>query len=127
MQADDILIVEDDRYLREDMVELFQQDGYAVTQAADGAEALRSLTFTAYRPCVILLDLMMPVMNGWNFRALQLTDLALAAIPVVIVTGVADAKLEAQTLAVGGYVKKPFDIDALLIEVRRHCRCSLHA
>jgi CheY-like chemotaxis protein len=82
-----ILIVEDNADLRDSLAELLQYEGYEVARAANGQEALRYLR-ECPPPCLILLDLMMPVMNGWEFRKQQLLDPTLSSIPVAIVTGV---------------------------------------
>src|SRR5258707_15538086 len=80
-----ILVVEDDAMTRESIVDLLGEAGYSVTEATNGAEALEKLR-QGPAPCVILLDLMMPVMSGQEFRREQLTDPALAAIPGIVVS-----------------------------------------
>jgi CheY-like chemotaxis protein len=71
--------------------------GYAVAAAADGAEALEALRRAA-PPDLILLDLMMPVLDGWHFRREQLRDPALPAVPVAVVSGAGDADLHAHAI-----------------------------
>jgi CheY-like chemotaxis protein len=80
-----VLIVDDDTDLRRALTELLEEEGYAVEGAADGRDALAKLQ-GGLRPGVILLDLMMPGMNGWDFRKAQLDDPELRALPVVVVT-----------------------------------------
>ena len=80
-----ILIVEDDSDLREALSEVLRDEGYSVESAADGREALDRLR-RDLRPSLILLDLTMPVMNGWQFRAEQRRDPALSEIPVVVLS-----------------------------------------
>ena len=80
-----ILIVDDDSDLRLALTELLEEEGYAVEGAADGRGALVKLQ-AGLRPSLILLDLMMPGMNGWDFRTAQLEDPTLRALPVVVVT-----------------------------------------
>src|SRR4051812_17571750 len=82
-----VLVVEDEADLRALIVGLLEGDGYAAVGASNGEEALDVLRTTPRRPCLILLDLMMPRMDGWAFRAAQRRDPALASIPVVVVTG----------------------------------------
>jgi two-component system response regulator MprA len=90
----------------------------AVQTASNGAEALRLLRSGA-RPRLVVLDLMMPVMNGWEFRAEQMGDPSLAQIPVVIMTGFGGAAEKATKLGAAGSLRKPIDVDTLFAMVRR--------
>jgi CheY-like chemotaxis protein len=83
--AHSILVVEDDPDVRRALTELLASEGYKVTAAADGGEALKTLR-AGFRPAVILLDLMMPNCDGWDFRRAQLEDPTFASVPVVLVT-----------------------------------------
>jgi CheY-like chemotaxis protein len=83
--APQVLVVEDDAPIREALCAVLRDDGYAVAEAGDGQEALEFLR-THPTPRVILLDLMMPVMDGWTFLREQAADPALAGIPVVVIT-----------------------------------------
>jgi CheY-like chemotaxis protein len=112
--ASHVLIVEDDRDIRESVAEILVDEGYSVSAAADGREALDLLRGAGRRPDIILLDLMMPVMNGFQFREEQLKEPALAAIPVLIVTADANARSKAETLNAAGFVQKPLKIQPLL-------------
>jgi CheY-like chemotaxis protein len=85
MSSSTILIVDDDNDVRRALTELLEDEGYAVAGAANGRAALE-LIRGGIRPALILLDLMMPGMNGWDFRSAQLRDPELSAVPVVIVT-----------------------------------------
>jgi CheY-like chemotaxis protein len=124
--ADEILLVEDDEWIRQELAELLTEEGYSVMQASNGAEALATLHQIKH-PCVILLDLMMPVMNGWGFRAAQRADAELASIPVVIMTGATDAEGEASKLGAAECLRKPFEFDEVLEAVHRHCANRAHA
>ena len=118
-----ILVVDDDASIRAAMRELLETEGYDVTEAANGLAALGKLR-AGLRPAVILLDLMMPVMDGWDLRTEQLRDPELAAIPVLIVTA-AGFSLESVTAQFGatiGFVPKPPMPELLLEEVRKLCR-----
>lgn len=117
---DCILIVEDDASLRETLADLLADEGYRVAEAANGQEALQRLRGAAL-PCIILLDLMMPVMNGWEFREHQRRDPALAGIPVAVVTGVRNTLDKVAALDAVGYFQKPIDIPALLETVSQYC------
>ncbi|MES1210110.1 MAG: response regulator [Pseudomonadota bacterium] len=80
-----VLVIEDDTDVRNALAELLSGEGYAVSLTADGGEALDKLR-AGLRPSVILLDLMMPNVDGWDFRRAQLDDPSLAAIPVILLT-----------------------------------------
>jgi CheY-like chemotaxis protein len=107
-----VLVVDDDADIRETVSLILEDEGYDVASAGDGASALAELR-DGPRPGLILLDLMMPVMDGWQFREAQLSDPSLAAIPVVVLS--ADAGLRDKADYFGGaYLAKPVNIDALL-------------
>ena len=116
----DILVVEDDLATREALSLYLSIDGYAVATAANGREALDRLR-AGPRPRLILLDLVMPVMDGPTFRAEQRRDPALADVPVLIVSGDGAAEQKAAALGAVGHVRKPFMMDELVDEVRRYC------
>jgi CheY-like chemotaxis protein len=113
-----ILLVEDDAGAREALSEILREEGFDVTAAANGREALERLR-AGERPCVILLDLVMPVMDGWEFRQRQLREATLAPIPVVVLTATTGDGPEA--VDPGDVLRKPIDFDALLARVERHC------
>jgi CheY-like chemotaxis protein len=113
-----VLIVEDDEDIREFMGVLLRFHGYETSAAANGAEALDRLA--EEHPCVILLDVMMPVMDGWEFRARQLADPALADIPVVCITAMFDPEEVASRLHVR-CLSKPVDFPILLDTVSTAC------
>lgn len=121
MAPQQILIVEDDGDTREALAVVLQQHGYSVVLATDGADGLRKLR-AGLRPRVILLDLMMPEKNGFQFRVEQVIDPKLADIPVVIYSG--DPEAHATGTVFGGVacLRKPIKVDALL-EVLTAC-CS---
>jgi CheY-like chemotaxis protein len=107
-----ILVVEDDPDIRESIVEVLEDAGYRVSAAGDGRQALEVLEAASEKPRVILLDLMMPVMNGYQFREEQLARAELAAIPVLVIT--ADANAKAGGLKAAGLLQKPLKIQPLL-------------
>lgn len=117
MQCKSILVVEDEELIRETLKETLQLEGYNVFTAANGKDAL-ALLKTLEDPCLILLDLMMPVMNGFEFLAFQEKDVMFAPIPVVIVSAFSD---QANSLRVKGFVRKPIDLDLLLRFVKQYC------
>lgn len=115
-----VLVVEDEAEIREDVADILREEGYEVVTAANGAEALERLRAGA-PPCVILLDLMMPIMNGLEFRSAQLSDPAVAGVPVVIVSGAGNARQKALDLHAVGHLAKPFQLRDLLATVARYC------
>lgn len=115
-----ILIVEDDDDIRDTVADLLELEGHQVTSAANGREALAYLHGTSSLPDLILLDLMMPVMSGWEFRCKQRHDPRLASIPVVVLTGVDRATEAAAALQVSMILTKPIVIHSLLDVVAQH-------
>ncbi len=114
-----VLFVDDDADIREGVVLLLEDAGFCVATAGDGREALELLRSGAPPPALIVMDLMMPEMNGWELREHLLRDAALAAIPIVVVTGDTRAEHRAEQLGAAGYLAKPFDGAALLEMVSR--------
>lgn len=113
-----VLIVEDDEDLREMMAQLLSLEGFQTAAVANGREALDYLQQES-APDVILLDLMMPVMDGWEFRRRQQADPALADVPVIVLSALDQGRAEVSAEAV---LKKPLDFDRLLALVRSYCR-----
>jgi CheY-like chemotaxis protein len=117
-----VLVVEDDESIRESLQQVLELEGYRVLAAANGQEALDVLqtpTRPLIRPGLILLDLMMPVMNGWDFLQRVREDRNLATIPVIVVTAYSDW---AGSLNAEGILRKPVEIDSLLAQVERYYR-----
>jgi CheY-like chemotaxis protein len=107
-----VLIVEDDVDFREHLAALLRARGHVVELADHGAEALLHLQI-GEPPSLILLDLMMPEMDGWTFRAHMLKDPRLAAIPVAVLSGAGSVESEARKLRIDTYLGKPVDLPAL--------------
>jgi CheY-like chemotaxis protein len=114
-----VLIVEDDEDLRDMMAQMLTIEGFEAATAANGREALDYL-HSAGKPNVILLDLMMPVMDGWEFRRLQKADPELAPVPVIVLSAVDPPR--AASVDANAFLKKPLDFERLLQLVRDHCR-----
>jgi len=108
-----ILIVEDDDDIREALTQILELEGYVVREAANGREAL-DISAKEPIPSLILLDLMMPVMDGWQFRAEQMKDPHLSKVPVVVIS--ADASVHEKVAAFGAatVLPKPISLDRLL-------------
>lgn len=108
-----VLVVDDDDDLRDSFRDALEDEGYRVLTARNGYEALRTLR-SEPPPAVILLDLMMPVMNGWQFRTAQQLNPKLADIPVVIVTAGLHSDAATRDLAAHRCLKKPVSVEDLL-------------
>lgn len=115
-----VLVVEDDAEIRESLVEVLSDSGYEVYGAADGQAALEKLGQLPSPPCLILLDLMMPVMDGRTFRREQLARPELSNIPVIVVSA-HQAAIASSELGAAGHLAKPLGIDELLATVEKHC------
>jgi CheY-like chemotaxis protein len=116
-----VLVVEDDQEVRDAIAEVLEDCEYKALPASNGAEALERLRTAEPRPCVILLDVMMPTMDGWAFRAVQRRDPAMKDIPVVLLSAHTDVKSAAAQMQVAGFLPKPVAIDKLLATVERFC------
>jgi CheY-like chemotaxis protein len=115
-----ILVVDDDRDIRDSLIETLEDHGYRAAGASNGVEALSVLRTSPERPCLILLDLMMPIMDGQGFREEQLKNPVWADIPVVVISAYADVDVQARSLA-AEFMRKPLAIRPLIDVVRRHC------
>src|SRR4051812_18315311 len=98
-----LLVVEDDQEIADAMVDLLQFEGYEVRHARDGLEALTTLRTAPPLPDAILLDLRMPTMDGWTFRAEQRRDPAISSIPVLAIS--ADGSPQAETIDAAGFLR----------------------
>jgi CheY-like chemotaxis protein len=117
-----VLVVEDDPELLQAISEAIEAEGYEVRRARHGLDALGQLRSGRRAPDVILLDLMMPIMNGWQFRHAQRQDSDLAHIPVVVVSAKTDSAQHAAWLEADDYIQKPIALDRLLEAIQKFCR-----
>ncbi|MFL5350356.1 MAG: response regulator [Hyalangium sp.] len=113
-----LLVIDDDHDILMSLQDALELEGYHVATASTGREALESLK-RGLRPDLILLDLMMPDISGWAFRAWQRNHPEFSSIPVVIVSGQGLSGAEIARLGVEGYLPKPLDLDHLLDTVAR--------
>jgi CheY-like chemotaxis protein len=116
-----ILVVEDDPATREALGLILGSAGFGVLGAPNGQEALGLLRSGPY-PDLILLDLMMPVMDGWQFRREQTRDPALAAIPVVVLSADGNVRQKASALGAAGYLQKPVEVENLLETIQNQLK-----
>src|SRR5277367_3621419 len=119
MNTTDVLVVDDDTDIRESISHLLKYEGYDVSTASNGAEGFVQLKNK--RPSVILLDLMMPVMDGWQFKTEIDSNPEFKNIPIVVVS--ADGNIRDKSLSIGisEYLPKPIEIDNLLSLVKKYC------
>jgi two-component system chemotaxis response regulator CheY len=114
-----VLVVEDDDDLRDVVVQTLERNGFAVAGARDGQEALELLA-KGPLPNLILLDLMMPRMSGWEFRRRQLAEPRFAGVPVVVMT--ATHTLDEAAIQADDILRKPLSFAALIKTVKRYAR-----
>ncbi|MDB4989944.1 MAG: transcriptional regulator [Myxococcaceae bacterium] len=114
-----ILLVEDDRDIRESIKEVLEDEGYSVAEAADGVEAIERLGELPTMPELVLLDLMMPRMNGVQLRAEMAKQPVWDRIPVVVLSADADMHSKVQGLHTAGQLEKPIKLSLLLETVSR--------
>jgi CheY-like chemotaxis protein len=113
-----VLIVEDDADTRETLETLLHLHGLDVQSVENGQEALDLLLATEKPPCVVLMDLMMPVLSGWQLRERMLADDRLRRIPVIVMSATADSST---TLEAAAVLPKPVDFEALCRMVKEYC------
>ncbi|WPU63764.1 response regulator [Peredibacter starrii] len=109
-QCKRILIVDDDPNIREALKEYLEFEGYEVRVAGNGQEALALLKINE-KPCLILLDLMMPVMNGWEFARAAALDAGISQIPIVVTSAFID---KVEDIKARGLLSKPLDMEQLM-------------
>jgi CheY-like chemotaxis protein len=118
-----VLVIEDEDELRASVCELLSDEGFSSLVACNGQEGLDVLKSAPAKPCLILLDIMMPVMSGWEFLRCVAKDKRLCPIPIIIMSALDDIARTAETIGVPprAVLRKPFDIDQLLMLVAENC------
>lgn len=126
-KCNEILIVEDDESIRDVLQSALEFEGYNVHTAINGQDGLNLLP-QIQKPCLILLDLMMPVMDGWTFveTISKVKDTKLMQIPIVVVSAFTSDK-DDKLKTVRSIIKKPVDLDQLLKQVEMYCQKSPEA
>jgi CheY-like chemotaxis protein len=119
-----VMIIDDDRDVREAIIDVLADASYQPLSARDGQDALDQLGAATALPCLILLDVMMPGMDGWGFRQVQSADPRLGAIPVVVLTAHTNASQTAKRMHAAGSLKKPVELEELLAIVDRFCSAA---
>lgn len=123
MNCKTILVVEDDRDIRESVEDVLRTEGYEVFAAANGKEAI-SILREIEHPTLILLDMMMPVMSGWEFLEAQKSSAQFANLPVVVVSAQADESAlisKRGDIQAEGLLRKPIQLENLLSVVETYC------
>lgn len=113
-----ILVVEDDNSIRELLVELLQSEGYEVAAAVNGLEGIKYLQANG-NPDLILIDLMMPIMDGYTFRTEQMKNTEWSKVPVVVMSAEANAKEKMKNFGITAFLSKPVELDTILKTVER--------
>jgi CheY-like chemotaxis protein len=116
-----VLVVDDDDDIRESLMDYLRDHGYDALGAADGREALQMLGAANEPPCVIVLDLMMPVMDGWTFREEQLRRPSLSGIPVIVTSAYRQTADPTEQFRKVPHLPKPLNLNALLTLVGQYC------
>lgn len=116
-----VFIIEDSTELQNLISELYANKGYKVGSASNGLEALKKLRESVELPALILLDIGMPVMDGFQFRVEQEKDSVLTEIPVVVLTGDVNAETQSIRMGAHGHLQKPFSPRTLYNLVEKYC------
>jgi len=120
-EKNNIMLIEDDSFIRDIVREILESEGFAVETAENGQIALDRLKLKDRLPDLILLDLMMPVMDGFGFRQGQKTDPELDKIPVIVMSAYRDFSGKQSKIGADGYLKKPVEMDELIEIAHRFC------
>jgi len=115
------MIVDDDADIRESLMEFLEDHGFETMGARDGQEALDTLGAADPPPCLIILDLMMPKMDGQTFREKQLEQAPLAGIPVIVISAYRDPGGASREMRAAAWIPKPLNLPVLLRAVRDRC------
>ena len=116
-----VLVVEDNQDVRETLVELLESYGYEAIGAEHGREAFDKLDRLGTRPCMIVLDLMMPVMDGRAFRQEQLKKPDVSSVPVVVISAYDETPERLREMQALAYLRKPINLTELMRVVGQHC------
>jgi DNA-binding response OmpR family regulator len=117
-----VMIVDDDADIRESLMEFLEDHGFETIGARDGQEALDTLGVADPPPCLIILDLMMPKMDGRTFREKQLEHATLSGIPVIVISAYRDVSGTSRDMKAAAWIPKPLNLTVLLRAI--HDRCA---
>jgi two-component system chemotaxis response regulator CheY len=116
-----LLIVEDDQEIRDALVDILTDEGYRVHAVENGKDALEYLGTAQELPSLIILDMMMPVMDGYEFLQRKAADGRISAIPTVLCSADGQIKQKAEKAGMGEWLRKPIELNTLLELAERHC------
>ena len=117
-----ILVVDDESAIRDLLLHLLKREGHLVQGCENGKQALELLGVIPELPQIIILDLNMPVLDGWQFRVAQAKDPRLAAIPVIVITSAQTAEADIQSAKAAAFIVKPIQTNTLLKTLKTHVR-----
>jgi CheY-like chemotaxis protein len=120
-----VLVVDDDAEIRQALTDVLEDEQYSVVCAANGREAL-ALAQEGLRPDIILLDVMMPVMDGWHFLSARLAHPQLVEVPIIIISAGMEAMHEARKVGVFDVIRKPLHVSSLVARIE-NCRAASRA
>ena len=113
-----VLVIDDDSAIRQTIQDVLEIHGYNVVTATDGLDGIKKLTTMKFTPCLILLDLMMPGMNGWGFLDYQRNDPNFSRVPVVVCSAY---EASAKSIGTSPVLVKPVQLDSLVGAVKAFC------
>lgn len=115
-----VLLIEDDKEIRETLCDLLTDEGFNIASAENGLKALQFLRTEFVLPSIILLDISMPVMGGFEFRKFQLKEEKLARIPTIMLSADANMKDKAAEVGVTQFMRKPIELNELLATLKQY-------
>jgi two-component system, chemotaxis family, chemotaxis protein CheY len=121
MNSKTIMVIEDNDSIRSAVRQIIEDEGYRAQTATNGEDALALLEAAATLPSLILLDMNMPIMDGWGFKAVQGTHAKFRHIPIIVVTADGNAREKALMINASGWIRKPIEVDDLLKAIQKVC------
>ena len=119
-----VLVIDDDDEVRDALAELLESEGFQVEKASNGREGLELLRHEP-PPAVIVLDLLMPEMDGWQFCEEQASDPSIRGIPVLIVSATVEPRRFPRSVNDGAFFRKPADLLRLISTIEGYCTCPV--
>jgi CheY-like chemotaxis protein len=117
-----VLVVEDDEAIRTSLIDILTDEGHHVLSASNGEEGLEVLRNASPLPCLIILDLMMPVLDGLGFRKAQLEDSSISHVPTALFSADTNIRAKAEANSIQEFLRKPIDLDQLFELINKYCK-----